>query len=286
MKEKFIVDFQVIGTCNMTCNFCDGAPKSMKGENSEDVITTIQKLVDVGLDTLVISGGEPLLRKDIVDIIRFSHSKGLEVYLSTNGLLLPPVYSLIKDYIVCIGLPLDGSSREMHKLMTRNPRQYDATVGMLEYFIPHAPQHIVKVGTVVSQVNKQDLGNIANILFNRPHLYHPDAWRLYQFSPLGDGLFTRHTHWVDDAEFREITEELIRRYPKKNITTLTNSGSDDAYIFINPNLEIELLTGGVYKVIGDMKAISRKRLLEIKKDIMATRKRSDANREWMRRKNG
>ena len=33
------------------------------------------------------------------------------------------------------------------------------------------------------------------------------------------------------------TEELIRRYPKKNITTLTNSGSDDAYIFINPNLD-------------------------------------------------
>ncbi len=73
------------GKCNLTCDFCDGAPKEYAGSKLKDVLAGIDKLVDAGLTTLNISGGEPLVRKDTPQTIAYARSKGIEVYLSTNA---------------------------------------------------------------------------------------------------------------------------------------------------------------------------------------------------------
>lgn len=280
-KNRFVVDFQVTGICNMVCNFCDGAPKYMKGASLENVQGSIRKLADIGLETLVISGGEPLIRKDIFDIIKYGYEQGLEVYLSTNGILLPKIYPRIKDYLKCLGLPLDGSSREMNSKMTRNPSQYDATTNMLRYFKENHPTHTVKIGTVVSKINKEDLSSTAEVLFNSKDLSLPDVWRLYQFTPIGDGLFSRDIHYISDEEFDKITKNLINHYPDKNITTLTNEDSNDSYIFINPDLDIEMLTDDIYIKVGNMRDITIKELNMLKQEYIDVIDKGSRNRVWL-----
>lgn len=280
-KSRFIVDFQVTGICNMACNFCDGALKYMKGASLENIQGSIRKLADIGLETLVISGGEPLIRKDIFEIIKCGYEQGLEVYLSTNGILLPKIYPRIKDYLKCLGLPLDGSSREMNSKMTRNPRQYDATTNMLRYFKENHPTHTVKVGTVVSKINKEDLSSTAEVLFNSKDLSLPDVWRLYQFTPIGDGLFSRNIHYISDEEFDKITKKLIDHYPDKYITTLTNEDSNDSYIFINPDLDIEMLTDDVYIKVGNMKDITIEELNILKQEHIDVIDKGSGNRVWL-----
>ena len=156
----------------------------------KEIQESIRKLSEAGLETLVISGGEPTLREDLVEIIKYGHYQELEIYLSTNGVLLPKIYKEIKDYLKCLGLPLDGSSKEMNLKMTRGPKQYDATTNILRLLKENPPKHTVKIGTVVSKINKEDLLSIGGVLFESENFYPPDAWSLYQFIPIGDGRFS------------------------------------------------------------------------------------------------
>ena len=198
--SRFVVDMQVTGKCNLSCDFCDGAPKEYSGVVLSDIKRCIDKLVKAGLTTLNISGGEPLVRKDISEILEHAYSHNLEVYLSTNGLLLYRYLEKIFPYIKTLGLPLDGSTSEMNQKMTRGEKQRDATVGWLRYFKENPPSFLVKVGTVISAININDLLNIGNVIYD-PNVYSPDVWRLYEFTPLGDGIYRKERHEISPQKF-------------------------------------------------------------------------------------
>ena len=280
-KERFVVDYQVIGTCNMHCNFCDGAPKKFIGQPTTIIKKGIDKLVEAGVNTIVFTGGEPLLRKDMAELIYYTYLQGIEAYLSTNAVLLFKYYGQFKDYISCLGMPLDGSTPEMNKQMSREGEQYGATTTALRYFKSSRPLHQVKVGTVVSKINHQDLLSIGNHLFNNPDLRSPDIWRLYQFTPLGDGLHNRELHEITDAFFEDTWKNLQKRFPTRLISPLSNADSDNSYIFINPVQEIQILTGDQYKPMGNLQKISSQEFSLLKERYINVVDKGRTNRKWL-----
>ena len=82
--NNFVVDFQVTSMCNLRCEFCCGADKRKKDSSLNEICETIDKLNNIGVDRIVITGGEALIRPDIDDIIKYISEKGIKVYLSTN----------------------------------------------------------------------------------------------------------------------------------------------------------------------------------------------------------
>jgi MoaA/NifB/PqqE/SkfB family radical SAM enzyme len=90
----------------------------------EDVKKVIDKLYSLGCRVISFFGGEPTLRKDFPQIVRYTGGKGMITHVSTNGTLLTPEYiaELGKSGIDVINLALDSVDdfQESHKDLSGN----------------------------------------------------------------------------------------------------------------------------------------------------------------------
>jgi len=282
MDSRRVMDIYITGYCNLNCEFCCGTVIKEEGPDFEEFKDIVDKIVAVGITTLVFSGGEPLLKKNIERFLRYPKEQGLEVYLSTNGLLLTKaLYEKIAPFINVLGLPLDGSSTEMNIKATRGDQLFESTTKHLKNFYKSKPKHIVKIGTVVTRINKDDLVNIGQVLYDTPHSYQPDVWRIYEFSPLGKGRENREKFEIPHQAFADIVTRVKERFPDKKISALTDRDSNNSYFFINPRQELEALTDGRYEILGrvdQMSVADLKRTLGEYENIV---EKGGRNREWL-----
>ena len=82
--------------CNLRCSYCHGEgeerePEQYNGEMTvEEIVRIVHVAVDLGISRVKLTGGEPLMRKDIVDIVgKISSIPGLkDLSMTTNGVML------------------------------------------------------------------------------------------------------------------------------------------------------------------------------------------------------
>jgi Fe-coproporphyrin III synthase len=111
--RKPVVVWNVGRRCNLHCVHCysDSANRAYTGElSTEEGKTLLDDLAAFGIPALLLSGGEPLIRPDIFELIEYARGRGLRVTLSTNGTLITPevaerLNSLGVSYV---GISLDG----------------------------------------------------------------------------------------------------------------------------------------------------------------------------------
>ncbi|MBL7206888.1 MAG: radical SAM protein, partial [Candidatus Aenigmarchaeota archaeon] len=124
--HKPTVYFRVTPFCNLKCIICDDwKPEKHKErrllENmltKDEYIKIIDDLADFGVQRLQFGGGEPLVRKEIFDIINYAKSKGLPTRILTNGYLLSKmdVAKKLSEGIDEVWVSLDGPNPETHDL--------------------------------------------------------------------------------------------------------------------------------------------------------------------------
>ena len=120
--------------CNLRCRYCmpeDGVCK-LKHEDmmtEDEIILAVEAAAALGITKLRLTGGEPLVKKNIVSICRRAAAvEGIkEVCLTTNGLLLPKLAKQLKEAgVKRINLSLDTLDPEKYAYITR--------IGKLENF--------------------------------------------------------------------------------------------------------------------------------------------------------
>ncbi len=274
-----MLDLQIIGKCNLKCKFCCGAPKNIIEQPFYVVKKVIDKLKVINIERIVITGGEPLIYPDIDEVIKYIYDCGIEIYLSTNAYFLDKHFETIIKYVSCIGIPLDGSNSSICSEMTRKGDQLSVTISAINKIKSANPKIKVKIGTVVSKINIDDLQNIKEILCNNNYI--PDVWRLYEFSPLGDGKINRRQFEIKTKDFIEATDRLKENECPILISTLTNEDSNDAYIFIHPNMDIILLTNDEYKKVGNATEMSVEELENLFQNQSTILKHQEKNRKWL-----
>jgi Fe-coproporphyrin III synthase len=108
-----VVIWNLIRRCNLTCMHCYSisADIDFPGElDTAEVLRVMEDLKAFGVPALILSGGEPLLRKDLFQIADRAKALGFYTALSTNGTLIDPplaerVHNAGFDYV---GISLDG----------------------------------------------------------------------------------------------------------------------------------------------------------------------------------
>ena len=121
-REISYLRISVTDLCNLRCRYCmppeDIAEKEHNDILSEDeIILVIKAASELGINKIRFTGGEPLLKKNIVSICRrTSEVKGInEICLTTNGILLPKFAAELKN---------SGVSRVNISLDTLKPEKY------------------------------------------------------------------------------------------------------------------------------------------------------------------
>jgi heme d1 biosynthesis radical SAM protein NirJ len=141
-----VVIWNLIRRCNLTCKHCYSisADIDFKGElSTAEVFAVMDDLKAFGVPVLILSGGEPLLRKDIFEISQRAKDKGFYVGLSSNGTLvnednIERIAAVGYDYV---GISLDGM-RETHDRFRRKQGAFDASLKGIR----HCLEHGIKVG--------------------------------------------------------------------------------------------------------------------------------------------
>lgn len=108
-----VVIWNLVRRCNLTCMHCYSisADIDFPGElDTAEVLRVMDDLKAFGVPALILSGGEPLLRKDIFDIADRAKALGFYTALSTNGTLIDlPLAMRIRDTgFHYVGISLDG----------------------------------------------------------------------------------------------------------------------------------------------------------------------------------
>lgn len=111
--KKPVVVWNVTRRCNLKCVHCysKSEDKNYESELSTDEgLALIEDLASFGSPVLLFSGGEPLIRPDILTLIRHATNSGMRAVLSTNGTLIDEQISLaLKDIgLSYVGISLDG----------------------------------------------------------------------------------------------------------------------------------------------------------------------------------
>lgn len=112
--------------CNLRCLYCASCEAPHDELETQEVIEGLDALWRLGTRWITFGGGEPLVRKDIGEILRYSKKKGFQTYLSTNGWLLGERKSEILGCVDHINLSLDGN-REVHDHV-RGKGAYDKAI--------------------------------------------------------------------------------------------------------------------------------------------------------------
>ena len=120
--------------CNLRCRYCmpeEGVCRRQHHEmmNEDEVVTAVQVAAALGIHKIRLTGGEPLVKKNIVSICRrVAEVEGVrEVCLTTNGLLLPQLAKELREAgVKRLNLSLDTLDPEKYAYITR--------IGKLEQF--------------------------------------------------------------------------------------------------------------------------------------------------------
>ena len=84
------VMFEITKKCNLSCIhcYCNGGYNEEDELSTKEIIEFITRLSRDGIETITFTGGEPLLRKDLISILEFASNCGLGITIFTNGTLI------------------------------------------------------------------------------------------------------------------------------------------------------------------------------------------------------
>ena len=118
-KKPFFCNYWVTYRCNSKCEFCniwrENSLKSIPDANIHDVHNNLNDLKKIGVKMIDFTGGEPLLNKELPQILAHSKQLGFFTKLSTNGYMYPDKAEELKGLASRIYFSLDTTSKEEYK---------------------------------------------------------------------------------------------------------------------------------------------------------------------------
>jgi len=158
-----IVYLEVTNMCNLNCKHCYSEAGEKKGAelSTTHIKQLITDLAKHGAEFLSIGGGEPLLRPDLNEIIKYSINSGIEVELVTNGTLIDreKIKELKKTGLKYIQVSLDGFNSVTYDLI-RGKDYFDKVVSTIKKL---SKNFIVTVSTVVTKINYKNIEKIVDL---------------------------------------------------------------------------------------------------------------------------
>ncbi len=163
VKDKYerpILSLRITLTnrCNVNCLYChhDGMVRSKDEMNANELYTICKIAKKIGVRKIRLSGGEPLLKKDIVEIVEKIASLGFkDISMTTNGILLEKYAQELKDAgLDRVNVSLDTLNPETFEFITKKDYLEDAKKGILKAV--EVGLYPVKINMVIMKDINQD----------------------------------------------------------------------------------------------------------------------------------
>lgn len=180
MQDRFqrnieYVRISVTDLCNLRCRYCMPGQgiRKMRHEDIlsfDEILRIVRALAELGVRKVRLTGGEPLVRKGILELIKeIRHIEGIEVLsLTTNGVLLPEMAADLRsagvDYV---NVSLDTLDEDTFSFLTRRPLLAKVKEGLQA--LEEAGFTDTKINCVpLAGVNEADVLKLAELARSKP----------------------------------------------------------------------------------------------------------------------
>ena len=159
-----IVSWNTTNACNMYCDHCyrDAGCKAEEELSTAEAKTLLEQIARAGIKIMIFSGGEPLMRPDIVELVAYAASLGLRPVFGTNGTLitLEMAQKLKAAGAMGMGISLDSMDREKHNKFRKFPGAWEGAVqGMRNCRAAGLP---FQIHTTVMEWNNHELEDLTD----------------------------------------------------------------------------------------------------------------------------
>ena len=159
-----IVSWNTTNACNMYCDHCyrDAGCKAEEELSTAEAKTLLEQIARAGFKIMIFSGGEPLMRPDIVELVAYAASLGLRPVFGTNGTLitLEMAQKLKAAGAMGMGISLDSMDREKHNAFRKFPGAWEGAVqGMRNCRAAGLP---FQIHTTVMEWNNHELEDLTD----------------------------------------------------------------------------------------------------------------------------
>ena len=154
-----LISWNLTRRCNLKCPHC----YMSAGKKEEHELTTaecmglLDEMQALGTEMVILTGGEPLLRKDIYDLAQAASDRGMWVVMGTNGVLVNDrvAQKMIECGVKGVGISIDSVDPEKHNSFRGGPNAWEHSVRALE--ICKANGLEVLVQTTVMDMNREEI---------------------------------------------------------------------------------------------------------------------------------
>ena len=149
-QAPFTIAWEVTRACAYACVHCraDAIPQKHPDElTTKEGLVLIDRLAEFGSPILVFTGGDPMMRRDLFDLIKYATEKGLRCSLTPTATALPTLKRLQQAKeagILRIALSLDAPDPKVHDEFRKVEGSWQRTIDIF---------HLAKIAGISVQVN-------------------------------------------------------------------------------------------------------------------------------------
>ena len=218
-----MIAWELTRNCNLNCVHCRA--RASAGPHDDELASVecrriIDDIAAFSTPTIILTGGEPLLRQDIYELIDYGSSKGLRLVIAVNGTLVDreKAQKLKKGGIIRVSMSLDGKDRSVHDAFRGVSGSFDAVMGAARMFFDAGLPF--QINTTVTRLNVAELGAIYDLVRE----IRAVAWHIFLLVPVGRGeglkgeelnaaMYEDVLNWLYDREEENLIEMKVTCAP-------------------------------------------------------------------------
>lgn len=183
--RAFLVFWEITRACALACHHCRA--EAMPQRNPEELdheqsLKLIRQLAEWKPPMLILTGGDPLMRRDAMDLVRAASDSGLHVGLSpaaTNRLVQADFAELKSAGVKRMSLSLDGSNRATHDAFRGVEGTWDRTMEAVRK--AHDVGLDLQINTTLTRSNLKEYEDFKRLMFE----LKPAMWSVFLLIPTG-----------------------------------------------------------------------------------------------------